>query len=259
MPDPAEGAPVVYLPERVDRRMRLGPFPSVRDALKFLCWAAAGAVLATWLPLGFWLPFPIVGFAVAVGRVDGESADERMVRWVRFRWIRLRPGVGVSPRAVPRVQGPIARRSDGRYLAAVRTDGVPLAYRPPDDLAGLFDRFRDVLRGVSGALVLRAYSVPVDAAPMLPRTADGAPSLAPARAGYTELVRVLCLRRRARRVDLFLLSENATAEGGRRVRERARALADGLATLAVGPTVLEGRALGAAVSAAGWNLTPPDP
>ena len=37
--------PDVALPVAIGRRMRLGPFPSARDALRFLAYATAGAVV----------------------------------------------------------------------------------------------------------------------------------------------------------------------------------------------------------------------
>ena len=48
MADPGrtESSPWIGLPATFDRRLRMGPFPSVRDALKFATYAAVGAIPA---------------------------------------------------------------------------------------------------------------------------------------------------------------------------------------------------------------------
>src|ERR1700688_4681805 len=56
----SSGIPVVVgLPESLDRRMRLGPFPSARHALKFAAYAAVGGSVAA--ILGVVLTIPLLG------------------------------------------------------------------------------------------------------------------------------------------------------------------------------------------------------
>src|SRR5208282_2604654 len=73
MEGPSAGVPVVVLPERVDRRVRLGPFPSAKDAVKFASYAAAGAVLAPFATPFAWVPVLALGFVVSVWHPDGEA------------------------------------------------------------------------------------------------------------------------------------------------------------------------------------------
>ena len=258
MERPESGVPVIELPERVDRRMRLGPFPSARDALKFVGYAATGAVLSPLAGPYFWLPVVGVGFAVSVWHMDGEAVDERAGRWLLFR-LRLRTeGTLTARTAFPTPAGPVARLSSGRRVSVVRTAGVPFAYRPPADLTTLFDRFRELLRASDGTMVIRATTAPLRVDPLLPRLTSGSPTEVVAREGYAELVLVLCRRRRSRRVDLALGTREAGPEGARRLAERTRSLAERLAALGLHPVVLEGRPLGEAVRGFGWTLARED-
>jgi hypothetical protein len=244
--------PRVTLPERVDRRIRLGPFPSARDALKFVCYAAVGAVLSPFVGPTAWLPVVALGFAVSVWRPDGDAWDERAARRCLFqvrRWV----GGRMTPRGMVRASpGSVFRLSSGRRVTIVRAAGTPLAYRPPADLATLFERFRELLRATEGPIVIRATSVSLRAERVVPPEGNGASAELAAREGYTELISVLCRRRRSRRVEIALGSGQAGPEGRGRLEDRARSLAEGLATLGLPSTVLEGRPLAESARTFGW-------
>ncbi|HLM71014.1 MAG TPA: hypothetical protein VK423_06510, partial [Thermoplasmata archaeon] len=94
MADPEAGPPLIRLPERLDRRMRLGPFPSSRDALKFVTYAAAGALLSPFTSPWVWLPVLLAGFAVSVWRPDGRAVDERILAYSVWKF---RSFAGESP------------------------------------------------------------------------------------------------------------------------------------------------------------------
>jgi len=254
MEGPDAGSPVVALPERVDRRVRLGPFPSARDALKFVCYAAAGAVLAPFASPFAWIPVLVAGFAVCVWRPDGEAVDERGARWLLF-WGHRVVGRALTPRrpSAP-VRGPVAQLAGGRRATVVRTGGTPLAYRPPAELASLFERFRDLLRASEGPIVLRSTTVPLRDGPVLPKDSPCLAVEAAARAGYRELVSVLCRRRRSRRVEISLSSAEAGPEGERRLQERATGLTELLAALGLRPTILVDRSLSDALRGYGWTV-----
>jgi hypothetical protein len=252
MEGPEAGAPVVELPERVDRRVRLGPFPSARDALKFACYAAVGAVLSPLATPFAWLPALGAGFAFSVWRPEGEAVDERGLRWLAFQ-VQRRVGVHVTrSRATGDVRGAVARLARGRWVSVVRTGGVPLAYRPPDDLGDLFDQFRELLRATEGPLVLRSTTVPLTEGLVLPRRASHPGEEETARAGYSEFVSVLCRRRRSRRVEISLSALGPEAEASRDLDARMRSLAERLGAFGMGPVVLRGRALSDAVRGFGW-------
>src|ERR1700691_568649 len=79
MSDPAgsSGIPVVVgLPESLDRRMRLGPFPSARHALQVGAHAAVGGSVAAVLGFVWTVPFLGVGFLLSVYQNDGRALDE---------------------------------------------------------------------------------------------------------------------------------------------------------------------------------------
>jgi hypothetical protein len=253
MDGPDGGAPTVSLPERIDRAVRFGPFPSARAALQFVAYAAVGATLAPFLSPWAWVPALAVGFVVSVWRPGGEPVDALAARWVLFRVHRVRGGPVTRPDVGTRGLERVARVAGGGRLAVVRTGGVPLAYRPPADLALLFDRFRDLLRGCEGPLYLRATVVPMRHGPVLPRPGAGVGPEAIALAGYRELVEALCRRRRLRRVDIVLRANSVSGAGEDRLTERSEALQADLTALGVRATCLRGCALREAVRGLGWR------
>jgi hypothetical protein len=254
MQSPDAPLPLVSLPAPVDRRVRLGPFPSARDALKFATYAATGAVLAPFASPFAWVPVVAIGFGVSVWRPDGEAVDERAARVVLFH-ARQWTGRPLTRRgSFPTTRGPVVRLVGGMRVAVVRSAGTPLAYRPPSELVGMFDRFRELLRATEGPLFLLATSVPLRAAPVRPPKNPGSGVDAAARIGYVDLVTVLCRRRRTRRVDIALRSTVASEDGDRRLLERARALSEQLAGLGLAPVTLTDRGLHDAVRGYGWLI-----
>jgi hypothetical protein len=247
-----DGPPVVALPERMDRRLRLGPFPSARDALKFLAYAAAGALAAA---LGFplvGLAAVLAGFAVAVLRIEGQGIDRLALSFVRFYFGRR----GWSGRMPSRVsstlgRGGVAAAGDGRYAAVVRAGGTPMAYLPPAEIARRFDLFRELLRASDGELTILGSLAPMRSTLVVPAPAGGERRDRAARDGYADLVRMLCDRRRIRRVDVMLISDRAGSEGIADLELRTRSLLERMASLELPATRLLGRALADAVRRSG--------
>jgi len=253
MEGPDAGVPMVPMPERVDRQVRLGPFPSARDALKFASYAAAGAVLAPFLSPFAWVPVLGVGFAVSVWRPDGQAIDERTAQMVLFFFRRWTRGPLTRREPAPDGRGTVVRLLGGATVVVVRSGGMPLAYRPPSDLGALMDRFRELLRATEGPIFLRASTVPLRSAPVRPPDLGGRDVEREAHRGYGELVLALCRRRTARRVDIALRCDGAGVDGERRLRERAESLAEHLTALGLSPVVLKDRRLAEAVRAFGWT------
>jgi hypothetical protein len=244
MAGPVDGPPVVVLPERLDRRLRLGPFPSARDALKFLAYAAVGALVAALGSPLLGLVAIVVGFAAAVVRVDGQGIDRQALAFLRFhlgyaRWVR---GMSPGPTSNFARRG-LAPGADGRFVAVLRAGGTPMAYLPPHEIARRFELFRELLRSGNGELTLFASLAPMRATPVTPGPlADGRPDRA-ARDGYAELVRLLCARRQVRRVDLVLASARVGSDGIADLEVRVGSLLDRLAALGVPAVRLTRRAL----------------
>jgi hypothetical protein len=252
-----DGPPVVLLPERFGRRLRLGPFASARDALKFLCYATAGALGgAVTTPL-VWPLIAAGGFAVCVAQVDGRPADEYAL--TALRWWLLPPGVHpMSARTGARATGRhrLVTLRGGRYAALVRAVGTPVAYLPPAELARRFASFRELLRSMNGPIAFAVGSIPMRPGPVLPR---GAPRDGPDRAasaGYSELVVLLCRRRRVRRVDLVVTGPAAGADAVVALETRTTSLVERLEALGVRGTRLGDRALEDAVRRWGWTWRP---
>jgi len=249
-----DDVPWVPVPERLDRRLRLGPFPSGRDAAKFVAAAAVGAVVS--LAVQPWAGLPIValGAVVALWRPDGEGWDDRAVAVVRWMWRRstrrssmtpgtTRPGVG-SRRTV--------LLPDGRAAAIVRTAGVPLTFLPPADVARQFDLTRELLRSAEGSLILVATSAPIHARAISPGELPVPDEERPARDGYRELVELLARRRSVRRVYVGVVQTTPGTEGRLRLEGAVGLLRERLAELGLRSERLVDRTLDDVARRLGW-------
>jgi hypothetical protein len=254
MAEPLEGPPVVPLPERLDRRLRLGPFASARDALRFVTYAAAGAVLAPFTTPYVWLVFVAGGFAASVIRSDGQSLDERAFAFVRWG---LRAGAGGltvrTGAGQPHLGQGLYRTGSGRYLAILRTGGTPVSYLPPAELAHRFELFRDLLRSTEGAFGWIATSTPMASGPVVPTVPPSAAADRPALEGYAQLVGLLCRRRQLRRVYLVLGTERTGPEGFSDLEVRVRSVTDQLGSLGLEAVRLRRRRLSEAARLWGWS------
>jgi hypothetical protein len=246
----------VAVPERLDRRLRLGPFASGRDAVKFVAAAAVGAVVS--LAVAPWAGVPIAGAGavVALWRPDGDGLDERLVVLVRWA-VRRSRGFGTMTGAAAR--GPeggrsIVRLRDGRSAALLRASGVPLAFLPPAELAVQFERFRELLRSLDGTLIVVAGASPIFARAVLPADGPLPADERTAREGYRELVALLARRRSVRTVVLAIARPGAGAEGMARLEAAADLLQARLADLGVRAARLAGRPLAEAARRIGWPL-----
>jgi hypothetical protein len=243
MPEPVDDAPVVQLPERMDRRLRLGPFPSARDAVKFLTYAAAGAVVAPFVSPFVWLPLVGVGFGIAVWHPDGQAIDARALTYVLWKARSLSRGVTLTPQRSPVTRQGIVRLSPTWHAAVVRTGGCPVAYLPPADLARRFEMYRDLLRSTNGRLALLATTAPIRAAPLLPPSPSSKGPDDAARKGYAELVRLLCRRRSLRRIYFALASDSTGPEALAQLEGQVASLTERLAGFGLHPVRLIDRAL----------------
>jgi len=253
MASAAETLPIIGLPERIDRRMRLGPFPSSRDALKFVGYAATGALLSPIISPWLWLPLVGGGFVVSVWRPDGLALDERAVRFLAWRTrasgLRRRT---MNPRPLVR-QGWLELPSH-RFIAVVRTGGTPVAYLPPDELAQRFERYRELLRSTQDSLAFLATVAPIRAQAVLPASDLGRGRDGRAASGYAELVSVLCRRRLLRQVYWVLGPSDTSPEAIGRLEGRVSAFIEGLGTLGLRPRRLRDRSLAEAARRFGWDL-----
>jgi hypothetical protein len=253
MPAQDAGPPIVPLPRPVDRRLRLGPFASARDAVKFAAYAGGGAILAPFVSPYAWLPLLGFGFLVSVWRPEGEAVDERVARWATWQVRRLGGERSVRDPADPPARGGFLRLAPGRYVTILRTGGTPIAYRPPAELERVFQSYRELLRASDGVLFLQAGTSSLAEEPLLPRRADGSRADAVALKGYQELVSVLCRRRLIRRVDIALTNGEPGRDAPARLEQLTRSMAGRLAALGLRPVRLESRALLRAGHRFGWT------
>lgn len=252
--DGPDDPPVAAVPERLDRHLRLGPFPSARDALKFATYAAVGAVLVPVLGVGVGLGVGAAGFVVAVWHPDDRALDERAVTYLAWT-VRRKWGAGAMTPAAPsaRVGGALARLDDGRIAAVVQAGGIPLAYLPPGELARRFEQYRDLLRSVDGPIAVTSTWANVLSTPFRPAAIrPGAPD-AGACGGYTELVEVLARRRRLRRVYVVLSTADPGPEGIGRLEAGATLVVDRLTAIGLRPERLRGPALRTTARRLGWS------
>ena len=250
--DDTELPPAVPIPERLDRKLRLGPFPSGRDALKFVGYIAIGALLVPWAGVVAWVPFVLLGLAVSLWRPEGEGVDTRVLRW--FRW-ELRRGSDRPGRkggtVTPVGRGAVVPLSTGGYAAILRSGGIPLAYLPPAELRRRFDLYRELLRTVDRSLVLLSTRSPIHRVTYLPAEPSPVGEERVAREGYRELVDVIVRRRSVRHVFLALTEPGSGAEAVGRLERQVGSMAERLAALGLRPVRLRDRSLGEAAARLG--------
>lgn len=250
----ADGVPVVELPERVDRRLRLGPFPTAQDALKFLCYAAAGAVVGQFASVPAGLALAGAGFLAAVWRPEGRAWDARAFTFLRWKWRAVAGGSRVTPSSPGAAAlSRLVRLAPSDYVAIVRTGGVPVTYLPPPDLARRFELYRDLLRSTDGRLGFLVTLASIRSAPFVPPPAGPRSADAEARAGYAELVDLLCRRRFRRRVYLALGTTSAEPEAIARLETQVAAVEERLTALGLRPVRLTDRGLADAARQIGWS------
>ncbi len=248
-----EAEPVIPLPERIDRSLRLGPFPSARDALKFLCYAAAGVLLVPLLGLPLGLAIATAGFLASAYHPGGQGWDERMLTVLRWKWRSAAGGtVTAGPLPGPLVREGLVRLGASDWAAVVRTGGIPLAFLPPAELARRFEIYRDLLRASEGRLCLVATIGSIRAAPFLPSEPTAPGPDRDARIAYSELVELLCRRRRGRRVYLVIGGRETGMDAIARLEGQVAAILDRLAALGLRPVRLRDRALAEAARRIGW-------
>lgn len=242
--DGTDPALSIALPERFDRRLRFGPFPSARDGLKFVLYAAAGGVLAPFASPLLWLPIVALGFVLSVAKPDGEAVDERALAFVLWRLRRRRSGAPVTePPDGPGPRRGLLRRPGTGHYAVLRVGGAPLAYLPPSDLEHRFELYRELLRGIDGSFAWTARTDAIPPGPVSPAAPLAAGADATAGAGYSELVQKLLSQRRARRVEVLLASTEGRASGVADLERRVARLAEGLTAMGLRPIRLVGRPL----------------
>lgn len=253
MADEFDGAPVVRLPERMDRRMRLGPFPSARDAIKFLSYAAAGAVVAPFVSPFVWLPLVGAGFGIAVWHPEGQPIDARVLTYVRWKARSFSRGAALTPRWSSVIRHGVVRLSASVHAAVIRTGGCPVAYLPPTELARRFELYRDLLRSTDGRLAMLATTAPIRVAPLLPPSPSSTRPDHAARQGYAELVRLLCRRRSLRRIYLALFTDATGPEALARLEGEVASVAERLGGFGLHPVRLAEGGLQEAAIRFGWS------
>jgi len=257
MPDPDILPPVVALPERLDRRLRLGPFPSGREALKFVVVAAVGAVCVPFAGAEVWLVFLAAGLAVSLWQPDGISLDARLVALARWGLRRAGPGDPMTPGAgVPGVPRGVAvvPLVAGGYAAVVRGSGVPLAYLPPAELRRKFELYCELLRAVDGSVVFLAARAPIHAGPLVPPSDAASGPEAAARAGYRELVGLIVRRRAVRQVFVGVPVPRSGPESLGRLEDRVGGVVERMGELGLSPVRLKDRALSEAARRIGFEV-----
>ncbi len=250
-----EDWPTASVPEPFDRTVRFGPFPSARDAVKFVTYAAAGALLSPVAAPIVWLPVVVAGFVVSVWRPEGRALDERAFTMLRWGVRVVGRELAVRRDAVDITLRHRMVRWNGRYVAVLRAGGIPLAYLPPSELARRFDGYRDLVRAVGGSWVLLTGEAPLHLRSIRPGGGPLTEAERAARDGYTELLRLIAARRPLRRIHLLLSDADPGPEGVGRIEAAATRAVDRLGALGVRCERLTGRALSDAIRHLGPHST----
>ena len=253
MIDQVDSPLVVRFPTPLNARMRIGPFPSLAGALKFLGYCAVGAAVALSIGALFWLPFVGAGLLFSVYPGEDKGLDERAIDLLRYRW-RTASSEPATDRAELGEGGSVLMVPPGLRVAIVSTRGLPVAFRPPRDARRLFEEFQVVLRAGSPRLFIWMTVEPVPTGDYL---ADGSISTGPSErravAGYVEMIQRL-VRQRFRRVVYIALWEPAfDLAGSSRLTARLTAVSTSLGLLGLEPARVHGNALLRLARRLGWR------
>ncbi len=135
------GPPRVGLRTSAERRLRFGPFPSVGDAMRFVGYAAVGALVIPWLGTLAWLPILAAGFVLAVWQPGGIALDARLFAHIAWWERALQPWeVRMSSRGRS-VHGGKARVDPGCLVTVLKCGGRPIAFLPPEELHQKFRQY----------------------------------------------------------------------------------------------------------------------
>lgn len=192
----------------VHRRLRLGPFASGRDLVKFLCFATVGATAAAVTSAVVWLPFLAVGALIAFARVEGQTLDDYAVGYFRFQW----RSAGSHRLSRSASRGSRLSGSSRHSAPSIQTGGIPIAYLPPRELQHLFEGWRSTLAALDLPIGWCMRGEAFSPLPFLPSPPDPLPEERDALESYREFVQVLLRNRYRRVVDLTLWSDPG-AEG----------------------------------------------
>jgi hypothetical protein len=234
--------------------MRLGPFPSVRQALKFATFSALAVVAGSLFGPLWSVPLLGGGFVLAAYRAGGEGLDERAAARLGFS---LRSRGRPLPHSGEAARGPYGSWVPGRLIAVVATGGVPVAFLPPNDARSLFDHFRTLLNHLPEGVVIVAGVDPVhlEDLPETPSTPLAGSLEANARHGYAEMRRLLAQKRHHRRVLLALWVDARPAGAARQLDRSAERLSEDLRQMGLVPERVRDRALLRASTAFGWGAS----
>lgn len=184
----------------VPRRLRLGPFESGRDLVKFLGLATVGAMVASVSSVAVWAAFLGAGALVSLVRVRNQTLDDAALGYCRFRWRSSRRSHRV------RGAGVVGPGSPGRPRASpsVLAGGIPIAYLPPTELVRLFEAWRSTLDSLERPVGVRVRGERFSPLPFLPRARGADGPERDALDSYRQMVRMLLRPRYHRVVELSM-------------------------------------------------------
>jgi hypothetical protein len=130
-----------------------------------------------------------------------------------------------------------------------------MAYLPPAELSRKFEQYRDLLRATDGHFALLSTLVTIHGSPFSPSSTSAEGRDAESRAGYAQLVQLLCQRRLGRRVYLAVGSGESGTDSVARLEGKVSSLIERLTTLGLKPVRLKDRALFEAARRFGWTET----
>lgn len=159
----------VAIPERLGRRMSVGPFQDPMDFVRFLVFASVGALVALGLGLVWGLPLLLAGALLTLVRRDEETLFSLLTRRLAY----LFGGRGAALRAGRRTAGGW-RDGWGRPWSFYFHNPYPVHGRSPEELQGTALRLVRLVATTGTEAVLLRTSEPWRVEPFFPvgRTED---------------------------------------------------------------------------------------
>ena len=207
MTSPASG---VALPERLGRRMSIGPFEDPRDFLRCLLLVSAGAVPAVLLGAWAWAPFLVAAVVLTLVRSEEDTLWTRLGHRVGFLLRRraARDGEAAVPlgahHTLPGAQGPRGVRAGPGPWSVWEHPPSQFSGRSPEELLQEALGLLRPLGNATGEVYLARIPTEWDVRRFLPPSPNADPEEVRLRNAYSSLLRLVTEGRFLARLVLVL-------------------------------------------------------
>lgn len=172
----------VHFPERLGRRMSIGPFEQPRDFLRFMVFASVGALVSLGVGLLWGLPIIASGALLTMVRRDEEPLLSHLLRRVAYCFSSSR-----APPSLGHLTHFGWKDTWGREWRFYEHTPYPIYGKSPEELLDTSMGVAKLLASTAGETLFFRETVPWDMGPYLPKIGRNE---TPAMIGYVALLAV---------------------------------------------------------------------